>query len=541
MNGIGPTPDEQTATGATMVQSLEDEAETTAASNTTVGRVTRSGAWALVGQVLPQMYTIVTSVVAARYLGVSGLGHLSYIAFVQVTVVVIVTLALPQTLMRHVAELLGGGRRDSIRPFLRWGLKIQVPAAAAGTAVLVGAAALGASPQSAWVLAGVAAAAASLHTVPSALLIGAQEWKKATMVGLFTGAMTMGAKVAALSAGYRLPVLFGIDAIFSWVNLIGTSYLALAVLRRAAPTGLPLPSRTDMRKVERHAIRFLAVASIEVFVSLVVWRRSELFFLAHYSTNKQIAYYAIPFSFVSALLFVPEAAGRALLPAFATLFGARDTSRIKSAYGRSIRILLVLAVPVTAASMVLGPTFIELLYGSGFDNSAPVLLILLVALPAVQLLSVSNALLIGLGRPWAVSIVGVLAAIVNLTLDFVLIPRYAAIGAAIANTSAQVVGSLPVAFYASRLIGGVDWRPSSFVGVTVASLAGAAGAVAVVLGLPPAPALVVGALAFITLFGVVAHWVKLLPAQDANWLDATLGERYSGRAARLIRHIVLST
>jgi O-antigen/teichoic acid export membrane protein len=191
--------------------------------------------------------------------------------------------------------------------------------------------------------------------------------------------------------------------------------------------------------------------------------------------------------------------------------------------------------------MVLGPTFIELLYGSGFDNSAPVLLILLVALPAVQLLSVSNALLIGLGRPWAVSIVGVFAAIANLTLDFVLIPRYAAIGAAIANTSAQVLGSLPVAFYASRLIGGVDWRPSSFVGVTVASLAGAAGAVAIVLGLPPAPALVVGALAFITLFGVVGHWVKLLPSQDANWLDATLGKRYSGRAARLIRHIVLST
>jgi O-antigen/teichoic acid export membrane protein len=478
--------------------------------------------------------------VAARYLGVSGLGHLSFILFVETTVLALCTLALPTSLMRHVGELLGSGRAPGLRPLLRWGLKVQGTAAAAGAAILIGAALFGASPTSAWVLAGVFVAAAALHTVPSAVLIGTQRWRQATVVGLVTGVLVMAAKVATLTAGYGLPVLFVIDATFASVNLLGTSYLASRTLSEVAPRSDRAAQTDAVSALRRRVIKFAAVASIQTFVAMVVWSRSELFFLNHYSTDRQIAFYAIPFSFVSALLFIPEAAGRALVPAFATLFGARDITRIKSGYSRAIRMLLLLAFPITAASMALGPTFVTLLYGKSFDASRPVLVILLAALPAVQLLAVSSALLVGLGRPWAPSIIGIFAAAGNLTLDFLLIPRYAAVGAAIANTSAQLLGSIPVAIYASRVVGGVGLPKAPVIRSAAASTAGGACAAALVAVLPPLPALAAGCLCFVTVFFLLAARIGILPKQDAEWLGAAFGGRGHGLPAWLVRRLALS-
>jgi hypothetical protein len=69
----------------------------------------------------------------------------------------------------------------------RSGLRVQAPHRPIGGGILVGAAALGASPISAWLFAAVATFAAILHTVPSAVLIGTQRWRQATMIGLITG------------------------------------------------------------------------------------------------------------------------------------------------------------------------------------------------------------------------------------------------------------------------------------------------------------------------------------------------------------------
>jgi O-antigen/teichoic acid export membrane protein len=506
-----------------------------AAQATTSGSVARSGAWALLGQVLPQFYTIVTSVIAAHYLGVSGLGRLSFIAFVEGTVILCLTLAFPSTLMRHVGELLGAGRTGAIRPFLAWGLKVQGVAAAAGAAILLGAAALGAQPTSAWIFAAIAAATAILHTVPSALLIGTQRWRQATIVGLISGTVALVAKVGALLAGYRLPVLFGIDAVVGVANLLGTSYLASATLA-------PLPSERQLLVgLRSSATRFAAVASVSSLLGLVVWQRSELFFLNHYSTDRQIALYTIPFSFVTALLFIPDAAARALVPAFATLYGANARERIRSGYSRAVRILMLLVLPITAVSMALGPTFLRLLYGSGFKDSEPVLLILLASLPAVQLLSVSTALLTGLRRPWPTTIIALVATVVNLGLDFLLIPPYAAIGAAIANATAQLVGAVPIVVFAARAVGGVDWPARSLSRAFVASLAAGSAASAVVFALPPFAGLVLGFVVFACVFFVGSSWLRVLPTKDAEWLGTAFGGRMHGIPRRIVLRIAAVT
>ena len=107
--------------------------------------------------------------------------------------------------------------------------------------------------------------------------------------------------------------MFAIDIIGIGGNLIGTGWYA----RRQAHS---LPTARLDRALRRRVVRFAGISSISVFVSFVVYQRTEVLFLGHYSTNTEIALYWIPFTVVSGLTLLTWAAGAAFGPAVATLW-----------------------------------------------------------------------------------------------------------------------------------------------------------------------------------------------------------------------------
>jgi len=72
-------------------------AETTA----TTGRsVLRGGFWYTASRVVPQLYTLAISIVAARFLGPGGMGRQSFIAFVELSLVALLSNGIFFALMR---------------------------------------------------------------------------------------------------------------------------------------------------------------------------------------------------------------------------------------------------------------------------------------------------------------------------------------------------------------------------------------------------------------------------------------------------------
>src|SRR5439155_23205669 len=139
--------------------------------------------------------------------------------------------------------------------------------------------------------------------------------------------------------------------------------------------------------------------SLNVFVTLIVYQRTEVFFLAHFSTDTQVALYSIPFSIVTALLLLPRAIAGAVAPAFATLWGAGEMERIRSGFSRSIRIVLLIVIVLTLMAVTLMPAAIRLFYGPAFTGAGPVVVILCATLPFVPLSVLSASLLLAIGRP----------------------------------------------------------------------------------------------------------------------------------------------
>lgn len=502
-----------------------------AGAATTAGSVVRGGLWGTAGGIIPQLYTLAMSVVAARILGPEEFGRQSFIAFVELSVIMLVTGGLPLALMRYFGERIGAGDRSAVRSLFVWAWAIEIAAGLAGGGVLVAAGVAGAEPENAWLLAGVAATMGALHAVPSALLLGAQRWRAATVVGLTTGAFGTAAVITVLAAGGGITGVFAVEAVVSIANLIWTSWLARRALAEIAPGPL-----TGGRVSHRAVWQYAAVSTIGAVLIFVVWRRSELFFLERFSTETEIGLYSIAFAAVSAIMRIPEVIATVAISATATLLGAGAVERIRGGWGRAARLLLLLTLPLTAGALALGPEALRLAYGDEYEDTGAILVILLLPFPLIPLMNLATAVLIGLGRLWTPIVMTGVGAAVNIAFALTLIPPYDAVGAAIANSIAQGVGALLAIFYAARAIEGANLVPSTALGGLLGAGGGGLAAWFAVLLLPGWWGVALGIIAGIAVFGTLGSIVKVLPADDALWLDENAGRRFGGligRASRL--------
>jgi O-antigen/teichoic acid export membrane protein len=246
-----------------------------------------------------------------------------------------------------------------------------------------------------------------------------------------------------------------------------------------------------------------------------------------------VAVYSVPFAAVTALIQVPEALSAVVIPAFATLAGARAQERIRLGFARALRLLLLATLPVTAAALALGPPLLEALWGAAFEESGPVFLVMVAPLPLLALLSVSKALAMGLGKLRVVLLVDTGAAVINVSLALLLIPRYDALGAAFAHVAAQVASAVPILVYALRLAGRADWKPRTLVPAALASAGAGAAAAAVLAVIGGVAGLVLATAAGTAVFAILAVVFKILPKEDAEWLETNAG-RSVARLSRLI-------
>jgi O-antigen/teichoic acid export membrane protein len=509
----------------------KDTRHTSAATEAVTSNVIRGTLWSLLGSVLPQTYTLIASVILARTLGADGLGQLTFITFTAATLGTLLTLGFPNSVVRHVAEAIGAGRADEVPALYRWAWRWAIVVALLAAVCLWLVALAGREPTAAWFLAGITSATLVLHQTPSVLLIGARRWRDAMIVGTSTGLVSLVVRVLVLLNDGGIVSMVAIDAVFGSLNVLLTSLLARRAVRQ-----LTTQPRRDPELIRR-TIRFGLVASISVVITWVVFRRSEVFFLEYFSTPDQIAIYSIPFSLVATMLFLPQSISYVLTPTFATLFGAGETGRMRDGFARSVRIVTTSTIVMTAYVLVVGPATVRLFYGPEFDESGTVLRILLLSFPLVPLMTLSNGLLTSMGKQWFATAAIGMAAVVNIGLDLVLISAYDAIGAAIANSSAQVVGSIPLVLYARREIGGLELGGLVFPRALVVSAVAALLALPSVLVLAPLAGILVATAIFVLAFLALARIAPVLLTSDAQVLSERAGARARGIPRALLRGV----
>ncbi len=492
------------------------------------GRALVGGTWTIAAQVAPFVYTIVVSVVAGRILGPSGLGRQSFIAFAVLVVSTVCAGGLAQALIRSSAEALGRDSVGSVPGLARWGWRVGTVAALFAVGTLVTIALAGATPRAAWLFGAVTAATGILNRVPNSILAGTQHWRDTALVLLIGTGGGAAASIIAIALGGGVTGIQAATAAASTAILIGASMKMRHALARLR--GTDASAFGDLR---RSASRYAMASSISVVLTFMVAQRSELFFLDRQSSNAQIAFYSVAFSATTILVTLLIGMTNVFSPTFAQFLGAGQIDRIRSGYSRAVRLLILLAMPIAAAGLVLGPPLINLAYGAQYSEAGNVLRILVAAVPLAALGAISTALLTGYGKmrfPIAVSAAAAAADIVAAAL---LVRRLDAIGAAIANDVAVLTAASAQLVYCFRLLGRVELASRYLIRMAIAAaLAGAAAQGALELGegtLSFCVAVAVG----VTVLSALAVWLRVLPQNDAAWLTTALRDTRARRLGRV--------
>jgi O-antigen/teichoic acid export membrane protein len=387
---------------------------------------------------------LVVSVLLARTLHPTNFGLYALVMSIVSFAYLFARAGIPGTVRRYAAEFDGRDDRALIGIVAGRGLRnAALTALAAAFLLAVAAAPLSAFFRSASLQSYLLIGAVLLMpmvplSVLRALLGGLQQYRFLVQVTIWTSPIWLTACALALMLGGGIA---GVLLATLGVELVNVGALGWKAAREVPirwRLGLPQEVRGRMQRYN------LALAAL-ILLDVIVWQRSELLFLGRLSSAAEVSFYAVPFALTERVAdLIPGAVLGVLLPGLAFAQASADPTRFAAVFKEALRYLGILTVPIAIAGIVVAPFAVQLLYGKDFAPAAVVLQILLVSIVFGVLGQASRSALLGMEAQSRLLKTGIVAAVLSIALDLMLIPRWGAVGAAIANTMVQAIWALTI-------------------------------------------------------------------------------------------------
>ncbi len=380
--------------------------------------------------VVTSFCSLACSAIIARSLSLSDMGTYSYALWISGLLAGLCHFGLPTAITKFVSEVQGKGNARA-SAVVRVAMKVQVilliciMLAAAAYFVLRSANIL-------WFLAVFLVAPLALQQAMNGALVGMQNYLKLSRISACSavGQLALVTAVALLRGGAGW---FFVAAILA--NSFTLALYVLEVKSAGLLSAQALPRGTFKT---RDLFRFSAPVAYLVLLDLVVWQRSENWFLQRYSMWHEIAIYSVAYLIVARIGSVLVSATDTLLPMQSKASVQSGTATVGQAQTRVLCCIQVTLLPLCIGIALFARPLIELFYGEAYGRVWPVLLILLVSPLAESLTMVSIASLYSLNKQRSLMVPLTFTALLNLSLAYALVPEWGAIGAAIANSIAQL-------------------------------------------------------------------------------------------------------
>lgn len=205
---------------------------------------------------------------------------------------------------------------------------------------------------------------------------------------------------------------------------------------------------SDYNRIKKYSI----YSYFNIIWQQVVFARSEIFFLAIYSSYKEIAIYGIAFNLILILNQIFSPITVVLNNYFSELIAKKDSvslSKILSEVIENISIILLFIFPFV---YIFSEPIINLFYGEDYKGVFTVFIIMFTSFAITQILAITTSIPSFWEKYELVLKTGVFSGALNITLDIILIPIYGAIGAAFANSIAQVLAAGVLFLYVFKKI-----------------------------------------------------------------------------------------
>lgn len=187
--------------------------------------------------------------------------------------------------------------------------------------------------------------------------------------------------------------------------------------------------------IDKAITKRILVSALPMGIGMImvwVYDRVDVIIIQNYLGYSFVAIYAVAYS----LYKLPQSFANFLLtPLFSELsiaFGEKGYLPVSMLKNKVIT-LLIFIVPVSMLLYYLAEFLIVFLYSPGYLTSVPILKLLVVCLPGLLLNNFTGTTLNSCRKERVVTYSVLWAAVINIALNIILIPRYGLLGAAIAS------------------------------------------------------------------------------------------------------------
>ncbi len=408
------------------------------------GKILNNSFWYGLETALETVIFFGTSIIVARALGPQKLGYFSYINLFVSVVTATGGSGLATATRKYMSEFLAAERPGIARAVYRFAYRYQLLGAICIASAGVIAVQLFGDPT---------------YRVMSTILIvsivpGVMSWVPAMANVAFEDLRKNTFSAICYLVTYASVILLTLH--FHW-DLVGIASASL-VGRSVECVLRTIPLHARLREIEfeelpeeivRRVRQFCFQAiGLQVLMS-VVWNRSEMIFLRHYCTLEQMGFYSVSAGLASKLLLVPKTFGGATGVTLMVECG-RDPGRVKGIVKNASRYLLLFSVPVHLGVAAITAQAIRVAYGPKYVGAVPALVVAsLLALP-LAFQEIPETLLRAADRQKHMIKWLIVTGVVNMLLDWILIPRYGAVGAAWGNGLSQIFGVCAIWVQAKR-------------------------------------------------------------------------------------------
>lgn len=209
-----------------------------------------------------------------------------------------------------------------------------------------------------------------------------------------------------------------------------------------------------LRLKELHPLRHLKPALRIFAMNLVIsiYVNLDSVMLGFLKDETAVGYYAASTRITKSILGVVQSLGTVLLPRISNLVSNHRIEEFHQLANKAFRFMLMLSLPLTVGLIFMAAPLIHLFCGSGFE---PSILTVQIMAPIILFISLSGIMcwqiLFPLDKEKWVVYATLSGAIVNFTLNWILIPSYAQYGAGIATSIAECLVTVVSILLARRL------------------------------------------------------------------------------------------
>ncbi len=454
-------------------------------------RATRNAAALTLAEIAGKVATLAYTVAAVRTLSQEDFGAFAYAIAFSLLVATLPSWGFdplltqrgsrdPRRLPALLSETLVWRTGIAVPVFAAAGITgfLLAPGAESGVALLV---VLAATFVDEYSDAGRAVAAAKQRQVGMSMALVVQRFVTA---GLAIGALIAGLGLIGLSVAYLAGTLVGMAGVVLVVRRLGVSL--------------------DMAGVNREGLmrtgKLSVALGIDVLVAMALFRIDQII-LAAIKGQGEVAAYAAAYRLVEAVLFFSWAIKRAVFP---VMSAATEPWRVRRGVEQGLAVLAVIYVPFAVGLWVEARPGLHLLFGAPYSTESLGALRWLAPTPLLFAIGfLGSSALIARGRRGPVLVSSLAAAVYNIALNLILIPRLGGTGAAIATTTAYALEALIVLVMLRPELGWIRLHRALLLPAVATALMGLA-----ILGLTMdvIPETLLGAAVFLTAWTALASW-----------------------------------